>query len=219
MNVAAVISRVASHGSSLVTAVVDGMYTIGRWKLPSNLLSRACIRQILTPPPEPALRGKGKGLHICHLHLHSRREVATKKGPNVIRKPLKFCQYWTWQHWRQKEEAAHIPWDMWCPLLCLLKFYGWEGKQFVGLADTFLLCKYTTVGTLCLPFIRFENPKVKCCLLSLLCLMSNTLWMVNKRHIVFLLFWMRMTFSHESCLLQFLSKTHKVHTFPKKGHC
>lgn len=70
-----------------------------------------------------------------------------------------------------------------------------------------------------LPFIRFEIPKGKCCLLSLLCLMSNTLWLVNKRHIVFLLLWMRMTFSHESCLLQFLSKTHKVHTFPKKGHC
>lgn len=40
-------------------------------------------------------------------------------------------------HWRQKEEAAHIPSGMWCPLLCLLKFCGWEGKQFVGLADIF----------------------------------------------------------------------------------
>lgn len=51
-------------------------------------------------------------------------------------------------HWRQKEKAAHIPSGMWYPPLCLLKFCGWEGKQFVGFADIFLLCKCTTVGKL-----------------------------------------------------------------------
>lgn len=65
------------------------------------------------------------------------------------------------QHWRQKEEAAHIPSGMWCPLLCLLKFCWWVGKQFVGLADIFLLCKCARVGKLCLLLIKFEIPKGK----------------------------------------------------------
>lgn len=58
-----------SHGLSLITAVVDGVCSIWRRKLPSNLLSRAYIKQILTPRPEPLLWAKERGciygLFIC----------------------------------------------------------------------------------------------------------------------------------------------------------
>lgn len=46
------------------------------------------------------------------------------------------------------EEVAHTQSGIGCPLLCLLKFCGWEGKQYVGLVDIFLLRKCTTVGKL-----------------------------------------------------------------------
>lgn len=120
-------------------------------------------------------------------------------------------------HWRQKEEAAHIPSGMWCPLLCLLKFCGWEGKQFVGLADIFSFMQmHHCWKTLSASHYIWNSQRQGPCLPSLLCMMPNILWMVNKCHIVFILHWLRMTFSHESCLLQFLSKSHKVYTFPRK---
>lgn len=81
-----------SHGSSLETAVVHGVCTIWTRKLPSNLLSRAYIKQILTLHPESFLRSQGKGLCVCALHLHRREGAGTKESPNLTRKPLKFCQ-------------------------------------------------------------------------------------------------------------------------------
>lgn len=108
----------------------------------------------------------------------------------------------------ESEEVAHTQSGIWCPLLCLLKFCGWEGKQFVGLVNIFLLRKGTTVGKLCLLFIKSEIPKGKRPHLpSSLCMMPNTLWMVNKCHIIFTLHWLRMTFSQESCLLQQISQS------------
>lgn len=116
----------------------------------------------------------------------------------------------------ESEEVAHTQSGIWCPLLCLLKFCGWAGKQYVGLVDIFLLRKCTTVGKLCLLFIKSEIPKGKRPHLpSLLCLMPNTLWMVNKCHIIFTLHWVRMTFSQESCLLQQTSQS--VYISQEKG--
>lgn len=64
------------------------------------------------------------------------------------------------QQWREKEEAAHIPSGMWCPLLCLLKSCWWVGKQFVGLADISLLCKCAKAGKLCFS-LNLKFPKAK----------------------------------------------------------
>lgn len=133
--------------------------------------------------PEPFLWSKGTGLHICALPLHKRGKVGAKESPDLI-----------WNHWslpvlkwRWKEEAAHNPSDMWCPLLCLLKFCGWEGKQSVGLADTFLLCKCTTVGKLSASHWIKNSQRQRPYLPSLLCMMPDTLWMVNKCHVIFIL--------------------------------
>lgn len=59
------------------------MCNIWRRKLPSNL-SRAYIKQILTPRPKTFLWGKGKGLHIHPCHLHRRGDVGAKESPNLI---------------------------------------------------------------------------------------------------------------------------------------
>lgn len=120
------------------------------------------LYQIPTPHPETFLRGKGKGLCICLLLLHRRQGGRIKESSQPYPEttevlPIPNLQ----QHWKQKEEAAHIPSGMWCPLLCLLKFCWWVGKQFVGLADIFLLCKYANVGNLCLLLVKFEIPKGK----------------------------------------------------------
>lgn len=135
-------------------------YSIWRWELPSNLLSQVYIKQICTPHPEPLLWGQERdSTHTSSLVHWGRGGCKGESQPYLETTevlPILNLQ----QHWRQKEEAAHIPSGMWCPLLCLLKFCGWEGKQFVGLADIFLLCKCTTVGKLCFS-LNLKFPKAK----------------------------------------------------------
>lgn len=125
--------------------------------------------------PEPFLWSKGTGLHICALPLHKRGKVGAKESPDLI-----------WNHWslpvlkwRWKEEAAHNPSDMWCPLLCLLKFCGWEGKQSVGL----ILFFYANAPLLenCLLLIEFKIPKGKGLISFLYCAWCPTHygWLIN----------------------------------------
>ena len=85
------------------------------------------------------------------------------------------------------------------------------------MADTFLLRKHPCWKTVCFS-LHLKIPKGESsCLPSLLCVMPSTVWVVNKCHITFIPHWQRMMFPKESCSLKFLSKFHKLQTFPRKG--
>lgn len=120
---------------------------------------------------------------------------------------------------QQKEEAARTPSGMWCPLLCLWKFCGWERKQFVGLADIFLLCKYTPVGKLCFP-LHLKFPKAKGHVFLLYCARYPTHygWLINVTSLSFCIDW-EWHFPRSFACFSFSANLTKCIHFPEKGHC
>lgn len=205
-----------SHGSSGVTAVGPCVYSIWRRKLPSNLLSQVYIKQIRTPHPEPLLWGTGKGLHThlftCTLgERRMQRTVPTLPGNHWSFANTEF----TTTLETERRGSSHSIWHVVPSIVPFeILWVGGEAICRVGWYFSFMQMHHCWKTLL---FITFEIPKGKrLCLPSLLYMMPNTLWMVNKCHIVFILHWPGMTFFYESCLLRWLSKSHKVHTYPKK---
>lgn len=176
-------------------------------------------QQILTPRPEPFLRGKGEGLNVRPPHLHRRRDAGAKESPSLIR-----------NHWSlantdltppletERGGGSHSIWHV-VPSIVPFEILRVGGEAICRVWLIFFFYANIPLLENFLFLIKFEIPKGKGHVSpSLLCMMPNTLWMVNKCHIIFILHWLRMAFSHESCF-NFSANLKKCMYFPRKRHC
>lgn len=121
---------------------------------------------------------------------------------------------------RQKEGAAHTPSGMWSPLLCLLKFCRWKGKQFecrIGWYFSFMQMHSCLKSLSAFHYLwnsQRQNPRLP----SVLCMTPNALRVVNKCHITSFCTDWEWHFPVSLACFDFSANLTKCIHFPEKGY-
>lgn len=194
------------------------MNTIWRWKLPSNVLSRAYTKQVLTPRREPFLGGRGQGLHPCTpSSCVQMGGVGMKEYPQAHPETTEVLPV-TELRSAESQGGWHSIWHV-VSSIVFWKFHGSERKQCLGMADTFLLCQHSCWKLSAFHY-TWKFPKGKGHVFLLYCAWCPAQygWLINVTSLSFPFDW-EWCFPRSLACLSFLANLPNCKHFPERGHC